>query len=233
MFLGHYGAALAAKKVSPRLSLGTTVLGAQLVDLVWPVFLLIGLERVRIEPGRMAASSLEFVHYPFTHSLLSGIGWAVLAGGLYYALKRSTRGTWVLGALVLSHWLMDLPFHEPDLPLWPGSSVRLGGGLWSSLPATVVLELALLAGGLALYARATVAVDRVGRWGLWGMIAVLLAFYLMGLTAPPPSESSLAWGGLTLWVFVPLAAWVDRHREGANQSSDQAPRPSRDALSTA
>lgn len=222
MFLGHYGVALAAKRVAPRQSLGTAIVGAQLVDLVWPLFLLTGLEIVRIAPGHMAASSLEFVHYPFTHSLVAGIGWAVLAGGLYFALERRMRGAWVLGGLVLSHWFLDLLVHEPDLPLWPGSSVRLGGGVWNSLPLTLILELAILAGGMALYLRTTRAVDGLGRWALWAMILVLVAFYLGSSTAPPPSESALAVGGLSLWVFVPWAAWVDRHREARSRNASDA-----------
>ncbi len=69
MFLGHYAAAMGAKRVAPKVSLGTLVLAAQFADLLWPIFLLLGIERVKISPGLMARSSLDFVHYPITHSL--------------------------------------------------------------------------------------------------------------------------------------------------------------------
>jgi hypothetical protein len=212
MFLGHYGLALAAKRVAPKESLGATVAASQWVDLLWPIFLLLGWEQVRIVPGLMPASSLEFVHYPITHSLLAVLGWALLVGGSYFLLTRRTTGSWILGALVVSHWLLDLPVHQPDLPLWPGSHIRLGGGLWESLPLTLILEFGLFLGGFFLYLRATKPRDGVGRWGLWAMVLVLALFYLSSFAGSPPSEDALAIGGLTLWIFVPWAYWVDKHR---------------------
>jgi membrane-bound metal-dependent hydrolase YbcI (DUF457 family) len=214
MFLAHYGIALAAKRFAPRSSLGTLNLAAQFLDELWPIFLLLGLERVRIVPGLMAANPLDFVHYPISHSLLAAAGWALLAAVLYYAVRKSGRAAWVVGAVVLSHWLLDAPMHRPDLPLWPGSSVLVGGGLWNSIPATVAIEFALFALGLALYLHGTRARDRVGSWGLWAMVAVLVYFFVSGFfTPPPPSERALAVTALGLWLFVPWGYWVDRHRE--------------------
>lgn len=213
MFLGHYAVALASKRVAPDVSLGTAVLAAQLLDLIWPVLLLLGVERVRIVPGLMAASALDFEHYPVSHSLLMAAGWAVLAGAIHYTLRRNGVSAGVVGMLVLSHWLLDAPMHRPDLPLWPGSDVRVGGGLWNSLPTTLALELGLVALGLALYQRATRARDRVGSWGLGALVATLVVFYLGGtLGTPPPGEQALAVGGLALWLVVPWAYWIDRHR---------------------
>lgn len=212
MFLGHYGLALAAKPAARRTSLGTTVAASQWVDLLWPLLLLVGIERVRVVPGLMAASSLDFEHYPVTHSLLAVLGWAALFGGAYLLARRSARGAAVLAALVVSHWLLDVLVHRPDLPLWPGSDVRVGAGGWGSIPLTLVLELGLLGAGAVTYTRVTRPRDRVGRWGLQAMLGVLVAFWLTGLVAPPPSESALAGGGLVLWLFVPWAWWVDRHR---------------------
>ena len=120
--------AFAAKRAAPRASLGTFTLAAELLDELWPIFVLMGLERVAVSPGGMAANPLEFVHYPITHSLLSAVGWGVLLGGLYYALRRDRRSATIAGLLVLSHWILDLPMHRPDLPLWPGSDLRLGIG---------------------------------------------------------------------------------------------------------
>lgn len=212
VFLGHYGVAMAAKRLAPEESLGATVLGAQWLDLLWPLLLLLGLERVRIVPGLMKTSPLDFEHYPISHSLLAAAGWAAAVGAVTYLLTKRRRGAWLLAALVLSHWFLDLPMHRPDLPLWPGSGVKVGLGLWNSVAWTVGLEFALLAGGATLYLRTTRARDRVGTWGFWGGVAVLVAFYLGSFSGPPPSVSAIAWGGLTLWLFVPWAWWVDRHR---------------------
>ena len=212
MFLAHYGVALAAKGISSKDSLGATVFGSQWLDLLWPVLLLAGLERVQVVPGLMAASSLDFESYPISHSLLAVLGWGVVIGGLYGLSTRRARGALLLGGLVVSHWLLDAPMHRPDLPLWPGSRILVGAGLWNSLPLTLILELGLLAAGAAVYLRVTAAKDGIGRWGLWAMLSLLALFYLSSLAGPPPSQEALGWGGLVLWVFVPWAAWVDRHR---------------------
>jgi membrane-bound metal-dependent hydrolase YbcI (DUF457 family) len=214
MFLGHYGVALAARHAAPRTSLGTTILAAQFLDELWPVLLLLGLERVRIVPGLMAASALEFVSYPISHSLVTASGWAVLLGLVYFAVRRDARGAWILGAAVASHWLLDAPMHRPDLPLWPGSRTLVGGGLWNSVPATLAVEFALFAAGITIYVRGTRARDRAGRWGLWAMMALLTAFFLGAVHGPPPpSEPVLALSTLGLWLFVPWGYWLDRHRE--------------------
>jgi len=207
MFLGHYGLALAAKRVAPRESLGATVAASQWIDLLWPIFLILGWEEVRIVPGLMPASSLEFVHYPISHSLLAVLGWAILVGGGYFLFTRRALGAWILGALVVSHWLLDLPVHQPDLPLWPGSEVLLGGGLWRSLPLTLIVEFGLFFGGLALYAGKTTPRDRAGRWGLWSMALLLSLFYLSSFMAPPPTETALAYGarGVNPWYGTPIS----------------------------
>jgi hypothetical protein len=139
--------------------------------------------------------------------------WGALIGAGYYAARRNRRGAWVAGLLVVSHWFLDLPMHRPDLPLWPGSRVKLGFGLWNSIAATVVIELALLAFGVAIYLRTTRARDRAGSWGPWAMVALLASIFLGALMGPPPpSARAVAVTALGLWLFVPWAAWVDRHR---------------------
>jgi hypothetical protein len=213
MFLGHYGLAFGAKRAAPRTSLGTLAFAAQFLDELWPILLLLGVEQVRIVPGLMAANALDFVHYPISHSLLTAAGWGLLVGLIYYAFRRYGRGAWVVGAAVLSHWFLDAPMHRPDLPLWPGSATRVGLGVWNSIPATIALEVLLFAVGLGLYLRATRAADRIGSWGLWTLVAVLL-FAFLGASggSPPPNERALMWTALGLWLFVPWSWWVDRHR---------------------
>jgi hypothetical protein len=212
MFIGHFGLAMAAKSVAPRPSLGTLVLAAQLVDGVWPMFLLLGWETVAIEPGITAVTPLDFTSYPYTHSLVAGVAWAALLGGAYYALRRDRVGALWLGALVISHWLLDLLAHRPDLPLWPGGP-RVGLGLWYSLPATLVVEFALFAVGAWIYASVTRPRDRLGSALLWGFVIVLAALYLSAVFGPPPpSVGVLATSALLGWLFVAWGYWIDRHR---------------------
>lgn len=213
MFLGHFAVAMAAKKVAPRPSLGTLLLAALFVDGLWPVFLLLGWEQVEIVPGITAVTPLLFVSYPYTHSLVAGIVWALLLAGGYFALRRDGTGAFWLALLVLSHWVLDFFSHRPDLPLWPGSS-RFGLGLWYSLPATLVVELGLFAFGAWLYASVTRARDRVGRYAYVALVATLLASYGAAVFGPPPPNVAvLAWSGLLGWLFVVWGYWIDRHRE--------------------
>ena len=213
MILGHYAAALAAKRLAPRVSLGTLILAAQLLDELWPIFLLLGLERVRIVPGLMAANPLDFVSYPITHSLLGSIGWGALFGAVYYGIRRDRRGSLVVALLVVSHWFLDLPMHRPDLQLVPWSASRVGFGAWRSIPLTIALEGLTLAVGLAVYSRTTRPRNRVGRWALAAMIALLVFIFVSGFAGgPPPSERALPLVTLGVWLFVPWGYWIDRHR---------------------
>lgn len=219
MFLGHYGVAFACKRLSPRTSLGTFTFAAQFLDELWPILLILGVEHVRIDPGYMAANPLAFTSYPFSHSLATALLWGVLIGVVYLLKRRDGRGATLVGAAVVSHWILDVPMHAPDLPLWPGSPIKIGFGLWNSVPATIVIELVCFFAGLWMYLRATRSRDRTGNWALWMLVAVLLAIYISGFVSPPPSsERAVGWTALVLWLFIPWAAWADRHREVVPQS---------------
>jgi len=213
MILGHYGVAFASKRLAPRSSLGTLAFAAQLLDEIWPIFVLLGIERVRVVPGLMAASPLDFVYYPFTHSLAMSIAWGLAVGGIHFAAKRDARTAVVLGALVVSHWVLDFPMHLRDLELWPGSGIRVGLGAWRSVPLTMVLELGIFALGVASYLRQTRARDRIGSVGLWVSVTLLLAVLSSGFGPPPPSAMAVGASALGLWIFVPLLYWVDKHRD--------------------
>ena len=213
MFIGHFGAAFAAKRLAPAAGLGALFLAAQFADLLWPTLLLLGVERVAIVPGITRVTPLDFEHYPVSHSLAAVCGWALLLGAVYYALFRRARAAVVVAALVVSHWVLDLVVHRPDLPLVPGGE-RFGLGLWNSLPATLAVELTLLGVGCWLYTRATRPRDAAGRWGFVGLVAFLLAIQAANvLGPPPPSVTAIAWVGQAQWLLVLWAFWIDRHRE--------------------
>ena len=122
MFIGHIALALAAKRATPRASLATLFLAAQWADVIWPIFLAVGLEQVRIQPGNTAFTPLDFVSYPYSHSLFALIVWGVLFGVVYRAVAGGRNTLWVLAALVISHWVLDWVTHRPDMPLYPGSA---------------------------------------------------------------------------------------------------------------
>jgi hypothetical protein len=120
MFSGHIGLSFAAKRAAPRVSLATLVLAAQWLDTLWPIFLLLGVEHVRIDPGNTRLTPLDFYDYPWTHSAVMAAAWGVAFGAAHFARKRSLRDAALLAGLVLSHWVLDFLTHGPDLPLWPG-----------------------------------------------------------------------------------------------------------------
>lgn len=213
MFLGHFAVALGAKKVAPKVSLGMLVASATFLDLLWPAFLLLGIEHVRIDPGNTPVTPLDFYDYPLTHSLLGAIGWSVLVGGMYYLIRKERRGSLILGLGVLSHWLLDLITHRPDLPIVPWSQVKVGMGLWYSVPATVIVELGMFLGAFWLYARSTSSRDSTGTWSLYAFAIVLLGLYAANLFGPPPpSAGAIGYAGLGAWLFVLWAFWIDHHR---------------------
>lgn len=213
MFIGHFAVGFAAKRLAPRVSLGTLFLAAQFIDLLWPTLLLLGVERVRIAPGITAFTPLDFEHYPWSHSLFMVFVWGALFGAVYYALRRDARASVVLAILVLSHWLLDFLTHRPDLPVWLDGS-RVGLGLWNSVPFSLSIEIGLFVCGILLYVRTARARDATGRWTLWGLVALLGLIYAGNLFGPPPpSVTAIAWVGHAQWLLVAWAYWIDRHRE--------------------
>jgi hypothetical protein len=160
----------------------------------------------------MTASSLEFYDYPWSHSLLALLAWGALVGGAYRLARGSRLAAWLLAALVVSHWFLDVLMHRPDVPVFPRGPY-VGLGLWNSIPATLAIEGALYLAGLALYLWTTRAADRIGTVILWLLSILLLVLWLVALLGPPPpSERILAISGVFGWLFIAWGYWIDRHR---------------------
>jgi membrane-bound metal-dependent hydrolase YbcI (DUF457 family) len=214
MFIGHFAVGFASKRLAPSVSLGVLLAAPLLLDLLWPVFLAVGLESVRIDPGNTAFTPLDLHDYPYTHSLVGALAWSALGAALLFAYRRDARASAVIAAGVFSHWVLDWVTHRPDMPLYPGSETRVGLGLWNSIPGTILVETALFVAGIVLYLRGTRARDRIGSIAWWSLIALLVVFYVLTLLTPPPADvKSIIVGGLVAWLFLPWAWWIDRHRE--------------------
>jgi len=196
MFVGHFGVAFAAKRVAPRTSLATLIAASSFIDLVWPILLLAGVERVRIDPAAQPFLRFEFESYPISHSALAVLGWAAAFGVVYLWRTGYRAGALATAALVASHWLLDLSTHLPDLALWPGGP-RMGLGLWRSTSATVVVELLIFFAGVAIYLSTTRARTAAGRWGLAAFIVMLLFIYAGSiLSGAPPSVTAVGVAGI-------------------------------------
>src|SRR5512138_939700 len=179
---------------------------------MWPVFLLFGWEEVRVTRGATPFLNLDFVSYPISHSLVASVGWALVAGGVYWIATRYRAGALWIALGVVSHWLLDLVAHRPDLPLWPAGP-KAGLGLWNSTFATIAVEEAMLAAGLWIYVLHTSPRDRSGRWALVAFVVFTLAIYVSSIVSPPPpSARAVAWVGLAAWILPFWAGWFDRHR---------------------
>lgn len=216
MFIGHLALGLAAKRAAPRVSLALLLGAAQLADILWPLFLALGLEQVRIDPGNTALTPLDFVSYPYSHSLLLLAGWGVALAALSRSFAPGRRVFAIVCALVVSHWVLDVITHRPDMPLYPGGP-KFGLGLWNSIPATVAIEVPMFAAGLWIYASVTRPRDRIGKWAFGSLVVLVLLIYVANIFGPPPpSVKALTIAGLlggalfTLWSW-----WADRHRDVA------------------
>lgn len=213
MFIGHYGVALGAKKINNAPSLGTMFLASQFIDLLWPLFLLIGIEKVKVEPGNTAFTPLNFVTYPYSHSLFFVIIWAILFGLVYFFIKKNLKNSLLLGGLVLSHWFLDLFVHQPDLQILPWDSLRVGFGLWNSVILTLIIEGLIFISGSYLFLTSTKALNKKGSIGLWMLLIFLAVIYIINIfSAPPSSEIAIAVAGLAMWLIVAWAYRVDKNR---------------------
>ena len=215
MFVGHYGPAYAANVARRTIPLWVLFIAVQLVDVWWAIFVLLGIEKVRIVPGITATNPLDLYYMPYTHSFIGSVIWSVGAGLLYYLLRpRDGRfAAAIVGAAVFSHWVLDLLVHRPDLPMYD-DILKVGLGLWNYPVPAFLLELALLFGGIFLYLRTTRTVTPAGRYGMviFGVVmAIIQSIVFFG--PPPVSDKTAAVTALALYViFADAVRWLERQR---------------------
>ena len=218
MFIGHYGPAFAAKRYAPRPSLGVFFVAVQALDFLFSVDLVTGAEKMRITPHFTAYNPYDLYWMPWSHSLLMAVVWSLVGALAWLAIARGAkergREAMVVGALVLSHWLLDFPMHTPDLQLVPWSATRVGLGLWNHRGASLVAELVVFFFGVAVYVRALPAKTASGRLRTWMLVGVMAV--LAGVTPFLPDPPSLVgWAAQALFAYLALAiaaARVDRTR---------------------
>ncbi|MCW8804437.1 MAG: hypothetical protein OQK57_08575 [Ignavibacteriaceae bacterium] len=213
MFIGHFGAGFAGKKFEKSTSLGTYFMAAQWIDLIWPILLLLGIEKAEIKPGVSAVTPLDFTYYPFTHSLFGVIVWGVLFAIVYFLIRKKLKNALILGALVVSHWFLDLLVHVPDLPIFPSYSLKVGLGIWNSMAATIIVEGLIFSLGVYLYYKVTKAKNKIGTYSLIGLILFLVLMYVMNIVGPPPdSIEAIGIVGNAQWLIILWGYWIDKNR---------------------
>jgi hypothetical protein len=214
LFIGHFAVGFGAKQFAPRANLAILMAAPIFADILWPIFLLLGWEHARVDPGNTKFTPLALCDYPWSHSLLMLFVWACIFAGIYFALTRYRAGAIAIWLGVLSHWVLDWITHRPDMPLYPHGGPMLGLSLWNSIPGTLIVELAMFAAGIALYVRTTRARDHIGTWAFIGFVALLLFAYISGrFGGPPDSIHEIAVTGLIATaISLPWIWWFDKHR---------------------
>ncbi|MCI0434513.1 MAG: hypothetical protein L0271_12865 [Gemmatimonadetes bacterium] len=216
MFVGHYSVSFAAKSLEPRIPLWALFIAVQLADVLWAVFVWLGIERVRIVSGITATNPLDLYYMPYTHSLVAAVAWSIAALVGYRLWKRGAgfgRPALLVALAVFSHWVLDLIVHRPDLPLYDNTA-KVGFGLWDYPVIAFLLEAVLLFAGIVLYLRSTRATTALGRFG-----PVVFGLFMLGLQsmafflAPPTSAAiAAAMGFGSYLVLAALAGWLDGKR---------------------
>lgn len=212
MLVGHLGAGLAAKAVAPRIGLGTLVAVALLLDMLLWLFVILKVEGA-VVPGDYATRHMLAFSFPWSHSLVTAIGWSLAAAfvwtwsggvGKYFAFAPA-----IVAATTFSHWILDFLVHQPEMPLWPAGPVV---GLGIEQPLALILELAIAAAGFGAFLwRTRLSMARRGAVG--GLTLLCAALSIYGATAAPAPSDTLTVAGtslLALFVIVVVAAISDR-----------------------
>lgn len=208
MFIGHYALAYGAKKINKLPSLAIMFVAVQLLDLLWPIFVLLGFETFEIDPGNTALTPLNFTSYPYSHSLLMTVVWAILFASFYFTFTKNKQGSLLMGCLVFSHWVLDFITHRSDLPLSPFTDLKVGLGLWNAPIIEIILETGLFLIGVYLYYN-TVTVKR--KVAFWSSVVFFLLIHFMNMFGPPPpSINAVAWSANLMWLFVFWAWWIEK-----------------------
>lgn len=216
MFIGHFAPALLARGITEDApKLGVLFIAAQLVDWAFFTFAIFGIEQLRIVPGITAMNPYDLVFMPYSHSLLATAGWALVFGVVVgVVLRNMVAAAW--GAIVvLSHWLLDLLVHRPDLTI-AGGEEKYGLGLWNAPHIEMPLEIGLVLLAYWFYISRTkgpVIPPLI-------LLAAMLLFQAINWFGPQPETAGV---GMYLSVFLSyailtaMAFWVQSTRWHKNQ----------------
>lgn len=213
MFIGHYAPALVAATRPKAAHLGTLFLAAQIVDIGFATLLFPGIEAMRITPGITAMNPMDLYNMPYTHSLLGASLWAAGFGALLWVVTRNRAAAFGAALVALSHWLLDLLVHIPDLTLF-GAPPKLGLGLWNHPLIAMPLEIGLISGALVFYAWRTKAPE--GNRRLWTLAGLLALFQAIDWFGPKETSFSLAIPTTMLAAYAVLTIagwWAGHHRQ--------------------
>ena len=204
MFVGHYAVAFAIKAAEPKTPLWATVVGCQLMDIAWSVFVVAGVEHANSDPS-LPGSPFVLTDMPYTHSLPGSLAWSIAWGA--FALVVLRQRAWaaaLIGFSVFSHWLLDLVVHRPDLPLWFGGP-KVGFALWNLPTVEETLEIGLLGLGAMAWTASRKALG-LKLWPAFALMTLLIALQLVSILAPPAPNQPVAMGLSALVAYLIVVA---------------------------
>lgn len=207
MFVGHYSVAFACRTERNKIPLWVLFVAVQFLDYIWATLVLLGIEKLRVIKGFTAGSMLDSYFHPYSHSLIAAVFWSVIAALIYkrccsqHSHNYSKSAPLIIGVAVFSHWLLDLIAHPRDLAIYD-NTWKVGFGLWNYRDPEFALEIAMLAGGIALYlVRNTMPTIRKGAVIVFGMLLIIVQIGDTYVPRTPLTDKATVVG---VWVFYTL-----------------------------
>ena len=193
--INHAATALLVKRAFPSARMLWLLISVQLMEIMWVVFNYLGVERTTTEATLRSVADVHLAYMPYSHSIASGLVLSLVAWAVGAKLLRQSRLGWALALGVISHLVLDLITHAPDIVLAPGiDHPKLGLGFYSAAPL-VAFFIEIVYGVFCWW------IYRGGK----ALLAVIVLFNLANLSmlssAVPGPEALLA-GHPTLIVTV-------------------------------
>jgi hypothetical protein len=153
--IAHASIGLMARPAAPKAHPLVLIAATQVPDLLFFVFEAAGLEHQAVTRMnfKRGLTYLSPARMPWSHGLAACIAWSAAAGALAAWAYRDRRTGATVGSLVFSHWMLDAIAYD-NLPVALDDSPKVGLGLVTTgagVIAGLVLEAALIAGGIASY----------------------------------------------------------------------------------
>jgi hypothetical protein len=217
MLVGHYSASFAIKSMTRDVRLWVLFIAVQLMDVFWTSLLLLGVEKARVDPA-FSSVPLDLYYMPYSHSLVSLV---VVCTAVFFLYRRFvpprglTQPALFVALAVMSHWLLDIPVHRPDLPLYDDMD-KIGLGLWNYPLWALLFEVGLLFAGIVMYLRATRATGKLGKYAMVIFGLGLVVIQIGIVYGPRPSWLSIEVTAVSLLVYyfatAAVVSWLEKKR---------------------
>jgi hypothetical protein len=215
MFAGHLGAGLILKRANPSVNLGVLFLASFFLDVILWVFILLGVESIRIPTDFPQRHYFTFV-FPYSHGFGSSVCWSLLAGLVGYWQWRTPASARRSAALILtlavfSHFILDFLVHVPEMPVFGPGSYLLGLGLWTHLPLALGLETLIAFIGTYLSLRdSRLRFSRKLPLALLVMLVTGMTVIGQSLQTSTPKPFQVAVSSITtIFLLIGAGIWID------------------------